>query len=190
MKFRFDFVTNSSSSSYVVTVGLTLKSGEKLSYTKQAPQDDDGDFGRIELKPMNLRAAANADSLASMLSLLAHAASFDESWLEPEQLEEVEFVQRPEDTEDGYYGLDTSPAFLLEAQKKIHSLDDVQNVYSEESYRIEGERLVDSDAPQIYANAHGTPLSGSTLDMTVRTEIDRKSGRVSYLVDDISVSHL
>ena len=47
MKFRSDFVTNSSSSSYCITVGVILKDGSDLNYTFRAPQDDNGDMGRV-----------------------------------------------------------------------------------------------------------------------------------------------
>lgn len=47
MKFRSDFVTNSSSSSYCVTVGVILKDGSDVNYTFKAPQNDYGDLGRV-----------------------------------------------------------------------------------------------------------------------------------------------
>lgn len=47
MKFRSDFVTNSSSSSYCITIGVILKDGSDVNYTLRAPQDDSGDIGRI-----------------------------------------------------------------------------------------------------------------------------------------------
>ena len=70
MKFRSDFVTNSSSSSYSVTVGLVLKDGTNINYEFAAPQDDAGDCGNVDLNMRSIGRMNTAKTIEQLISML------------------------------------------------------------------------------------------------------------------------
>ena len=64
MKIRFDYVTNSSSSSFVVTVGLKLKDGKVLQYEAFAQDDGGGcDYGEVRVDRNLFSRISRADSV-------------------------------------------------------------------------------------------------------------------------------
>ena len=78
MKIRFDYVTNSSSSSFVVTVGLRLKDGKVLKYEAFAEDDGGGvDYGEVRVDRDLFDRISSADSVDELLNLLENAVAYN-----------------------------------------------------------------------------------------------------------------
>lgn len=77
MKIRFDFVTNSSSSSYIIRVGVRLNNGKVVKY--EAFSEDDGggcDSGDLKVDRNLLAKAANSKSVDELFGLLEKAVTY------------------------------------------------------------------------------------------------------------------
>ena len=77
MKIRFDFVTNSSSSSYIVRIGVRLNSGKVLRY--EAFSEDDGggcDCGDLRVNRNLLAKAAASKSIDELFDVLENAVTY------------------------------------------------------------------------------------------------------------------
>ena len=77
MKIRFDFVTNSSSSSYIVRIGVRLNSGKVLKY--EAFSEDDGggcDSGDLRVNRNLLAKAAASKSIDELFDVLEKAVTY------------------------------------------------------------------------------------------------------------------
>ena len=102
MKVRFDFVTNSSSSSFVVRVGVRLKDGKELKYEAFSEGDGGGcDRGDIEVDSDLLDKAANAETLNELIIALEGAAAYclHEDLEEPPYERQIRNVFDPKDLE-------------------------------------------------------------------------------------------
>ncbi len=102
MKYRFDFVTNSSSSSFIVRVGVRLKDGEELKY--EAFSEDDGggcDLGDLEVDRNLFDKAADTENLDELIAVLESAVAycFEEYFDEPPYERQVSKVFDPKDLE-------------------------------------------------------------------------------------------
>ena len=102
MKYRFDFVTNSSSSSFVVRVGVRLKDGKELKY--EAFSEDNGggsDVGDIIVDRDLLDKAAEVETLNELITVLENAVTYSllEDLDEPPYEQQVSKVFDPKDFE-------------------------------------------------------------------------------------------
>lgn len=78
MKIRFDFVTNSSSSSFVVRIGVRLNNGKVVKYEAFAEDDGGGvDYGEVMVDHDLFRRVAEADSIDSLIKILENAVSYN-----------------------------------------------------------------------------------------------------------------
>lgn len=182
MKFRIDFVTNSSSSSYSVTVGIKLKDGREISYDFSAPQSDDGDVGDVKLEKRAVKNANYSTSIAELIKDLCNAVSYEEDpcYAEEEDYEPPEFVTKRD--EYSWDGLDSSPLFKQSAKKEITDLEQVESVFCTEHYNAWGEFIPD-EAIEYYEKRYGTSDTGGSVDLDVRTDYPRDSASETVSID-------
>ena len=77
MKIRFDFVTNSSSSSYIVRVGVKLKDGKEIKYEAFCPDDGGGvDEGELSVDRSIFEKASGAESVDELITILEKAVAY------------------------------------------------------------------------------------------------------------------
>ena len=195
MKFRSDFVTNSSSSSYSVTVGLVLKDGTNINYEFAAPQDDAGDCGNVDLNMRSIGRMNTAKTIEQLISMLQKAVEYEKPYFDEEdEDDEYDFTENKDDLyetgSDGedeykipiyYIGLDSRKSF----EEKVKSLgiqpSDIAKVYMQGSYYGDGE-FVKDEQQDLYKKCYGEPCYGS-LSITERKELDFDTGKVSHYID-------
>ncbi len=114
MKFRSDFVTNSSSSSYCITVGVILKDGSDLNYTFRAPQDDNGDMGRVifydddfswnneDLVKQLVTQLQTPETVAKLINLLKNLIEYEEPEMDEYDEYDDDEEEEEEEEETGY----------------------------------------------------------------------------------------
>ena len=127
MKIRTDFVTNSSSSSYCVWVGVTLKDGENIGYS--ASIDDSRDSGYLE--QADIEKCKNAKNLDSLICILKDAVKYypdmDDYCPSPFGDDDEDFDYYDSEKLDKAFQKELE-TFERDLRKSANSLDDILKV--------------------------------------------------------------
>lgn len=141
MKIRTDFVTNSSSSSFNVTVKVQTKKGEEISYQLYPMDTDNEDIGPVSENYKTMSLLKKVSSVDELCEILENAA---ENYFDDEGYQSVaEFIKTITDEEkedwDGYYSfedwekfqnsvIEEKKEFSEKIKKSCSSIDDIEKI--------------------------------------------------------------
>ena len=146
MKKRSGFVTNSSSSSFILTIGIGLKDGDAIIFTGNGGSPECGRIDYFEndavikVSPKRLGTAATVEE---MIKLLTDGVLDYDMWEE----NSVKIFEKPND--DDYFP--DAYDFINEILGKVHSMDEISwievsgNEYNYRNYLQHYEYYLDED---------------------------------------------
>ena len=132
MKIRTDFVTNSSSSSFVFEIEFELKNGEKIDFCAEGACGEIGSteyFDAEAFVRVSPKALGSASSVAQLINILTNGVLDDGERKIFEKRELSKWEQ--EFLDDGGKLANDATWFIEEIREKIKSMDDIRTIVVE-----------------------------------------------------------